>query len=324
MKSLAISGWRPTTSRSGRRSFRLAAVAKASPPSSPREQDRELHFVPAEHLALGSRLFASVPNPFFGLIDTGPLAARTTAVQNLLMHYPHFAGLTSTRETTGTSNYHSLQVTATKRFSYGTQFVSAYTYSKLLETVRYINVSDVGPSQTIGEFDRPHRFTFGGIFELPFGQGRSLGADVKGVGAKLLGGWQVNAFYTFQSGEALPINEGLYSTGLDPRLDPSERSIDRWFNGDAFKVLPQFALRDLSYTVASLRADAINNMDLSLTKDTTITERFKLQFRWEVFNSFNRAQFNRPDTNPNSGSYTRITSTRNAPREMQFGLKLIF
>jgi hypothetical protein len=293
-------------------------------PSSPREQDRELDFLPAERLPLRTRLAQRVPNPFFGLIETGPLAASTVSVQELLTTYPHFTGVTSTRETTGSSTYHSLQVTGTRNYSNGLQFVSAYTWSKQLETVRFINVSDPGPSRTIGEFDRPHRFTFGGIYELPLGPGKRFAGNVNRVAAKLLGGWQVSGFHTFQSGEAVPINEGIYGTGEDPLLEPGERSIDRWFNGAAFRVLPEFTLRDLSYTLARLRADAINNLDLSVMKNTAITERVSAQIRCEMFNALNRPQFARPNTNPNSGGYTRITGTANSPRSMQFGLKIIF
>ncbi|MEX2261031.1 MAG: TonB-dependent receptor [Bryobacteraceae bacterium] len=292
-------------------------------PSSPREQDRELRFLSAQHLGLRNRLFERAPNPFFGLISTGELAAPTITVQNLLSSYPHFTGATATRQTIGTSKYHSLQVTAMKRYSSGIQLLSAYTFSKSLEKVRYINVNDADPSQTIGEFDRPHRVTLGAIAELPFGPGKPWGPR-SGLEGKLIGGWQVNAIYTFQSGEALPLDVGLLSTGQDPRLSPGERSVDGWFNPNAFQVLPQFSLRDLSYTLSRLRGDGINNWDLSVIKDTQATERLKVQFRWELYNAFNRAQFSRPNLNPTSGGYTRITGTVATPREMQFGLKLIF
>ena len=83
-------------------------------------------------------------------------------------------------------------------------------------------------------------------------------------------------------------------------------------------------MRTLSVRSDRLQGDAINNLDFSLSKDTSITERFRLQFRWEMFNTFNRAQFGAPNLSPSSGNYGRITNTVNAPRTMQFGLKLVF
>ena len=142
--------------------------------------------------------------------------------------------------------------------------------------------------------------------------------------AKLVEGWQLSVIQIFQSGQALLIPNGIVFTGQDPRLGPEERNIDRWFNPAAFAVQPSFTLRTVSVRLARLQGDAINNWDLALAKRTAISERLKIEFRWEAFNAWNRAQFGAPNLNPASGGYGRITSTANNPREMQFGLKLIF
>jgi hypothetical protein len=117
---------------------------------------------------------------------------------------------------------------------------------------------------------------------------------------------------------------GSVFTGEDPRLGPDERSIDGWFNPKAFAVQPAFTLRTLSVRMARLQGDAINNWDFALVKKIAISDRFRTEFRWEMFNALNRAQFGAPQLNPASGAYGRITNTVNNPREMQFGLKLAF
>jgi Carboxypeptidase regulatory-like domain/TonB dependent receptor len=282
------------------------------------EMNRELHYLPAEHLALGAGLNQRVSNPFFGLIPSNlTLGASTISKQNLLSTFPHVSQLQIQRETVGRAYYHGGQASLTKRFSRGFQFLSSYTFQRQIEKVQFLNDSDPAPSKAIGDLWRPHRFTFAGVWDLPY-------RDQTGVKGKLLGGWQVSVIQIFQSGQALLLPPGTVYTGEDPRLDPDERSIDGWFNPRAFAVQPAFTLRTLSVRLARLQGDAINTWDFALGKKIAITERFRTEFRWEMFNALNRAQFGAPTLNPASGAYGRITSTANNPREMQFGLKLVF
>ncbi|MCC7498433.1 MAG: TonB-dependent receptor [Bryobacterales bacterium] len=291
--------------------------------SGSNEDKRELHYLPQKFLPLQSRLLQTVSNPFFGLLPvSSALGAKTISVQNLLSTYPEFTSVTATRQTFGKSYYHSLQASLTKNFSHGFQFLSSYTFSKSVEKIRFLDPSDAGLTKMLGDLDRPQRFTIGGVFELPFGAGKPWAASSNAVN-KFISGWQLNVIQTFQSGEGLVLPANL-ATGIDPRLDPGARSIDNWFNGAAFSVLPAFTSRSLPLRLASLRADAIDNWDLSLVKETSIRDRFRVQFRWETFNSFNRPQFGAPNLSPASGAYTRISSQVNNPRDMQFGLKVLF
>ena len=283
------------------------------------EMNRELHYLPAQYLAVGSGLSQRVANPFFGLIPSNlALGATTISKQNLLSTFPHVGQLQIQRETIGRAYYHGGQASLTKRFSRGFQFLSSYTFQRQIERVQFLNDSDAGPSKAIGDLWRPHRFTFAAVWDLPFFR------DQTGVTGKLLGGWQASVIQIFQSGQPLLLPSGTVYTGEDPRLDPEDRSIDGWFNPQAFAVQPAFTLRTLSVRLARLQGDAINNWDLSLGKKIPISERFRLEFRWEMFNALNRAQFGAPTLNPASGAYGRITNTLNNPREMQFGLKLAF
>ena len=283
---------------------------------------REIHFLPSRYLALGSRLNQTVSNPFFGLIPSGTLAARTISVQNLLMTYPQFSSISVQNWMFGKSWYHSLQLTATKRFARSMQFLSSYTFGKTLERLRFNDASDPAPSKQTGEWDRPHRFTFGGIFEIPIGPGRKW---LTGGGPlrKVTGGWQFSVMQVYQTGDA-PSLPTMLATGADPWLAPDQRTVDNWFNKAAFVTLPSFTARTLPYRISRLRSAAINNWDASLVKDTVIHENWKAQFRWEVFNLLNRAQFGAPNMNPSSSSYGRVSSQVNSARSLQFGLKLIF
>ena len=250
------------------------------------------------------------------------LGRPTISVQNLLSTWSQTGDLTVRRATGGRTYYHALQTTVTKRFSDGFQFLGTYTFSRQIERVQFLNDSDPGPSKAIGFLWAPHRITLTGVYELPFGAGKPF-LKHHGLVDKLVGGWQLSAIQTFQSGSALLLPDVLY-TGVDPRLPPDQRSVTKWFNTAAFTTMPSFTLRTVSTRLARLQGDAIVNYDLSLSKSVKLTERLRLQLRGEAFNALNRLQYGAPNLNPSSGSYGRVTNQANAPRSIQLGARLEF
>lgn len=277
------------------------------------EMSRTLRVLSEQYLALGSRLQATVPNPFVGLIPADlPLGRPAISVQNLLVTYPHVSDLVIRRESSGRSYYHGLQSTLTKRYAHGFQVLATYTFQRQIERVQFLNDSDPRPSKAIGQLWTPHRVTVAGVWDLP--------SRFRGPLRHALNGWQTNSIYTFQSGFALLLPDNL-ATGEDPGLPNGERSVDRWFNLTAFRALPAFTLRSLSTRLATLQGHAINNLDFSLNKNFRFGEKAAVQLRWESFNAFNRAQFAAPNLTPTSGAYGRVTAQANAPRSMQFGLR---
>lgn len=278
------------------------------------EQNRQIHYLPAQYLSLGSQLNTLVPNPFFGVITIpGPLSQPTTAMSNVLMTYPEFTSVNMLRQTEGKSYYHSLQTALTKRYSYGVQLGFTYAWSKLIEKLRLIDVTDVGPSMMIGEYDRPQRATSSLVWELPFGKGKRF-AGGNAVLNNIVGGWQLNAVYIYQAGAPIPL-PNLLATGTSPHLDRSEQTVDRWYNTAAFPIFPAFTVRTLPNYLSSLRNDGQNNWDLSVLKTTAIVrERIRLQFRFEMFNALNRAQFANPTISPGAANNGTIAAQANAPR----------
>jgi hypothetical protein len=99
-------------------------------------------------------------------------------------------------------------------------------------------------------------------------------------------------------------------------------TIDRYFDTSAFTVPAQFTIGNSGRNI--LRGPGIANFDLSLIKNTTFAERYRLQFRWEMFNAFNTPQFLNPNNITDAGGPGgRILSARD-PRLMQVALKLYF
>ncbi len=105
----------------------------------------------------------------------------------------------------------------------------------------------------------------------------------------------------------------------DPNL--SSPSADRWFNTAAFAFPAPGTFGNAGRNI--LRGPGYQNVNASLVKNTSLTERLNLQFRAEAFNLFNHPNLNLPDNFLGSPTFGRITSARD-PRHLQFGVKLLF
>jgi hypothetical protein len=263
-----------------------------------------------------------VANPFKGLIpQPSALAGDTITVSQLLNPYPHFGSINLIRTMGGTSNYHSLQIGANKRFRHGLSAQFAYTFSKQLENLRYVEPSDPKTTQMTGQFDNPHRVSTAFIYELPFGEGRPMKSNISAVD-KIIGGWQWSAMYIYQTGQAVGLPAAV-ATGTSPKID--NPTINRWFNGASMAVMPAFTARTIPFYWGGLRNPAMNNWDMAVIKNTMVyKERVKLQFRLEMINAFNRVWFGGLNTGITSPTYTQLTGQSNFPRNIQLGLKLDF
>jgi hypothetical protein len=277
-------------------------------------------------------LGAQVTNPFALIAEFAGsgLAGVRTARSQLLRPYPHFTSV-ATNVPTGYSWYHSLQLHAERRFANGFTFQTSWTWSKLMEAISYLNDTDPTPERCISDQDFPHRLSASGIYELPVGRGKRFGRGWKGFLDGALGGWQLQGTYEGQSGPALGFGNAIFSGSLaDIPLPVGERSVERWFNADAgFERASNRQLnnniRTLPSRFSGVRADGINNFDLSVFKYFRITERFRAQFRLESFNALNHPQFSAPNTTPASTAFGTITAeSGHGQRQVTLALKILF
>jgi hypothetical protein len=271
-------------------------------------------------------LSAVSPNPFAGL---DPIFGANISRGNLLKPYPQFGDI-RVEEPIGYSWYHSLQLRTEKRFAQGYTFQLAYTWSKLMEALEFLNATDPTPYESIGDLDRTHRVAASGIWELPFGKGKYFGGQLPGAVNFFIGGWQLSGVVTRQSGQPLGFGNRIFTGDLKNIALPSEqRTVERWFNVDAgFNrvAAQQLAsnLRTFPLRFSGIRSDDQTRWDFSLTKSFPLTERFKAQFRAEVFNAWNNTNLNAPNTDPTSTAFGTITGTSGEPRNWQFAFKLTF
>jgi len=290
----------------------------------------------AQANALGS----SLPNPFRnvpGFEGTSFFTGSTISRSQLLRPFPEFTSvLTSNND--GKSWYNSGQFSLQKRFSSGNTIQLAYTWSKWLQATEYLNPADPTPTKMIADQDSPHRFVASGIYVLPFGKGQKF-ANGNGVIDRIIGGWQLQGVYQFQTGFPVAFGSNsltagtttgdIFYLGGDVGLPTSEQTTDRWFNTDAFSQLsvPTGHRRTLPFRFSDVRRDNINNVDFSLMKNTRITETMKVQIRLEAINAFNHTYFPAPSTSLGGGFGTIGIGTSNQAnyaRRIQIGFKFLF
>ncbi len=291
------------------------------------------NFVPEKYLSKSPTrdqatidyLGANVKNPFAGLLPGTNLNGSTVARTQLLYAFPHFTGVTRRLVPEGSSYFHMFSARVEKRFSQGLQFLANYQRSKQIVRLGRLNNSDVQLEKVIGNEDRPQRIVVSSSYDLPFGTGRTFAKDVGRGWNSLIGGWSVNAIFSQLSGP--PLSWGnIIRYGADINLQP--RNIDQAFDVTQFNRNSSQQLgsnvRTFPSRFSNLRQDGYKNWDISVIKNTKITEAVRLQLRGEFFNAFNHPQFNAPNTSPTSGSFGKIDSVVNAPRYIQIGLKLTF
>jgi hypothetical protein len=297
----------------------------------------------SRHLFIQPMYNAPLPSK----MGPGPVAPRTP--------FP-FLGQFPNDFNVGISNYNSLQAELEKRFSQGLTFRASYTYSKCL------SVQDEGQSGSIQnpynwgadygncDFNIPQIFVYSYTYELPFGHGRHFAGGAGGVADAFIGGWQWSGITSVQSGLPFTAQVGFDNANINPSsetqradqipgvpLIPSGgQTIQEWYNKAAFAIPAPYTFGSLGRN--TLRGPHYINFDMSFAKRFNITESKYVEFRSDMFNIFNHSNFAPPGggssggfstlggesrTSVSSPNFMQILSAA-APREVQFGLKIVF
>ncbi|MBS1828430.1 MAG: TonB-dependent receptor [Acidobacteria bacterium] len=241
--------------------------------------------------------------------------------------------------------YDSLQSSLQKRYAAGYMLRFTYTWSKALGPRGNENGVDGYTNNTpeyfpliakvVRGFDHTHTFNAMSTVELPFGKGKKWATD--GVGAMLLGGWQVNNLLTMYTGAPFSVTSAggsLNAPGNGQTADQIKPSVqifgsrDLWFDPTAYA--PVTAVRFGTAGWDQLRGPGLVNLDSSVYRAFRISERFGLQFRAEAFNISNTPHFGNPRSDISSTQPGLITGVQNTGREgidermFRFGLRLNF
>ena len=261
----------------------------------------------------------------------------------------------------GVSSYNALEVDANRRFSNGLALRGVYTWSKALDDGDSLNgtTANNAPGLASNPFDLradwgPATYDVRNVgvidvvYDLPLGNGRRFAAGLSGWRNGLASGWSVNSIITAQSGFPFtpqlsynPTRNGDTKNPVRPFLNPSFSGPiivgkpDEWFNPDAFLTEPNNSGFYGNLGRDSLIGPGLATWDFSAVKETEIRESIRLQFRAEMFNLTNRANFNTPNlivailqagsSNPQANpAVGQITSTSTTSRQFQFALKLLW
>jgi hypothetical protein len=267
----------------------------------------------------------------------------------MLRPFPQYSGINADFVNLGSSNYNSLQITLQKRMSSGLTFNINHTWSKTLSdalTLAMGRSAYLWDEKTHGESDRRHVFNAMVVYELPFGRGRAVNPGSAVVRA-LVGGWRVSSITRIRSGLPYPMigasctlpSAGGCRASFNPAFDGPVRINGDWGSGDLLGARPAFLdsrafMHPAPYTygdtpaagAAGIYGPGNWNEDLGVTRQFGVTERIQVDFSAEAFNVFNTTTFNPPGANVafNNANFSRITGQQNAPRSLQFALKLRF
>ena len=258
-------------------------------------------------------------------------------------------GVIRLRANSAASLYHSMQVSADKRFAAGFSGGAHYTWSSYIDdasdTFNPSARGEVAISQDFlnrrgdrgrSAYDRPHRFASNFVYELPFHR------EQAGVAGHLLGGWQVSSFLTFQSGSPFSALNGSDPAGvlagisglvgdairpnLNTTLDISRMSVEelRLAGGQSLFQLISAGQRIGNLGRNTLRSDGVGNVDLSIGKQTRIAESHQLIFRFDMFNVTNTRNFGIPEARANNVGFADQWTTDGGNRRMFFSLRYTF
>jgi hypothetical protein len=289
----------------------------------------------------------TAPSPFFAN-GSGPalLSAINTG-----------GGTVSGTQSNGRMMYNALQAVLQKQVSHGLQYQVSYTYAKCMSnntgyygtwsnqkgsttaSPYWQNIYDPQAEWSPCYYDETHNLTAYAVYDLPFGKGRQYANSMNRAADAVVGGWTVSPILTLHTGFPLALynngtdQTGTNSRGLRPDCNGTNTVFGRspapagtgggflWFDPSNYSNAAGFGT--CSPQLGGLRGPGYYNWDISLQKNFNLTERFRLQFRSDFLNTFNRVNLASPNTTVDT-STTGVIQFSQPARNIQFALKLYF
>jgi len=278
----------------------------------------------------------------------------------LYIPYPYMARNGTYETTNANTSYNSMQVTYQHQMSFGLLVLANYTWSKCMGDQHAPQNSEFNAgyrAQWLAGFgikgdyglcdaDASDLWHAAATYQLPFGRGRQFGSTMPKAADLIVGGWEINGFYTFQSGQPFTVTCPVSTTAdfgcsanvvAGQNLYAGPHNLTQWLNPSAFSPPPvatQIGQVDYSPLgtsgIQQVRGPHFTNLDSSILKNFNFTEAAYLQFRAEIFNTTNTPPFVQPQQlNFQAGSFSNIGATKNSngnngARTMQLALKMFF
>lgn len=298
--------------------------------------------LPVPYYQMGSALNTQVKNPFYGSITSGTLSTPTISQGQLLRPFPQFQDVQDQYQSTGNMHYNSMQLRAEHRFSKGFSYLANYTWSKNIGNVgeRYWtpltiqNQYNLRAERSLSPLDTPHVFTVVWVWELPFGRDKPIGASLPWYANALVSGWNMTGDYSFGSGNPLAVTNSVNVVGFgagsrpnwngqNPKLTGLSQTPAKWFNTADYSVPAQYTFGNTGPYSSVLRGPHTNTWNVGFFKDTSITERTKLELRAEFYNFANHPIWAAPGTAVGTPAFG-VVSQKTGNRTGQLAAKFIF
>jgi hypothetical protein len=248
-----------------------------------------------------------------------------------------------------------MQASVRQRAGKGAEFLASYTLAKVTTNNRgfYGVFGGTGlqgvTSATEGAYwqntydpeaewgpafhDVRHNFIFSATYELPYGKGGTAGSGSRGLANAVLGGWRVGGIFQARTGLPITVTDGRNRSLQGERGAerpncvgdpvPSNQSIDRWLDINAFQLVPLGTIGNCPVGVA--RAPGYTNIDLMFSKRVDIQGPRYAEFRVEAFNALNHPSFGPPARDISApNTFGTITNTISSPRVVELVLKFYF
>jgi hypothetical protein len=241
-------------------------------------------------------------------------------------------------------NYEGLSTKLEKRLSSGVNFLTSFTYGHAIDSQNQVlDVCDgCGAGDTVqnaynrrvqrsaSDNDIRTRWVMGALWQFPFGRGKQWAQN--GVLAAVAGGWELSAIYAIQTGPPLtPVlsfdNANAGTTSYPNRICDGNTGggpLNHYFDTSCFVAPPQYVFGNSGRNI--LRGPGLNNIDFSLHREfrLPIEHATTLSFRAEAFNAVNHPQFGNPGVTVGTSTFSVITGTSVANRQLQLALRLAF
>ncbi len=267
----------------------------------------------------------------------------TSAGANILSRRPNPAfGAVFILDSDQTASYNGLQVTSAMRMSHHVTFNAFYTFSKTLSSVQLHNNTTQGLAENYSKLeldrgradtDQRHVFSMSLNYQPDYYSGNNV------IARNILNGWSISPIIKLRSGLPFTVTNGNVDANLDgntndraqligdPHIDNPTAAL--WFNTAAFvqnKVVTGVAT-DGNAPRNLIDGPGYKVVDLALSRDFKLSERFKLRFRAEGTNVFNIVNLGQPNASVPSGATSTtfgVITSASAMRRLQFGLRLTF
>jgi hypothetical protein len=293
--------------------------------------------LPVSDLSYGASLSDQVPNPYAGTIPIAPFNGATIARSQLLRPYSQYTSVLPLFLSGGNIQYDALQLRLERRLANGLQVQASYVWARNFDngTNHQDSYNPMG-GYAVSSQDIRQRLVASYLYNLPFGRAQTFGSHLSRPLDLVAGGWQLNGITTLQGGTPLQIS-ATNASGLgnpveyanwnyqNPSISgPVKNRVSHDFKTADFTQPAAFTLGNAPAYLNELRSPGYDNTDFSIFKIFPVTEQLHIEFRTEAFNVFNHPQFSSPDSTVTDNSFGEITSQANNPRQIQFGLKLLF